>query len=317
MARESRLSRRLGSGLRHVSTHNVVTVSAASVLPTTRQGWLHLLRQLGVRPSKGLGQNFLFERGVVDRLVQAAGIDDDDVVVEIGPGLGILTEELVRRARDVIAVELDSRLALHLRQTFAGSANFRVVEADALELDLGGYLPPDQAFLVAANLPYSSATAIIRHLLEQPRRPRSLAVMVQREVAERIAAEPPNMTILGIATRFYTVPRIAFTVPPDVFLPPPNVESAVVVLNVRQDLPLEPALRPLFFRIVNAGFRQRRKQLANTLAAELDLPKPDTIRWLTNNEIAPDRRAQTLALDEWLTLTQRAPDELIATAQAP
>jgi 16S rRNA (adenine1518-N6/adenine1519-N6)-dimethyltransferase len=271
-----------------------------------------LLRHLGVRPSKGLGQNFLVERGACQRLVSAAGIEGDDFVVEIGPGLGILTEELLARAHKVLAVELDARLATHLRQTFAQNDRLEVIEADALHLELDQHIPLDEPVTIAANLPYSSATAIIRHLLEQRRRPRRLAVMVQREVAERITAEPPDMTILGVATRFYSDPRMAFVVPPDVFVPPPKVESAVVVLDVHDQLPLPESMQARFFQIVNAGFRQRRKQLANTLAAELRLPKPAVLQWLSAAGITGDRRAQTLTLDEWLTLAADIPDNLIS-----
>lgn len=293
-------------------TPSVATTSAPSVLPTSRQGWLGLLRHLGVRPSKGLGQNFLLERGICQRLVSAAGIERDDFVVEIGPGLGILTEELLDRAHKVLAVELDTRLATHLRHTFAQHDRLEIIEADALDLELDQHVPPDTPVTVAANLPYSSATAIIRHLLEQRRRPRRMAVMVQREVAERISAEPPNMTILGVATRFYSDPHMAFIVPPDVFVPPPKVESAVVILDVRDRLPLPESMQPRFFRIVNAGFRQRRKQVANTLAAELVLPKPAVLQWLGAVGIAGDRRAQTLTLDEWLALASDIPDYLIS-----
>ena len=281
--------------------------TAASPLPTSRRDWVALLDRLGVRPSKGLGQNFLYERGVVQKMVKSAGIDRDDLVLEIGPGLGILTDELLQRAGSVVAVELDRRLAAHLRSAFADRPNFELVEGNALATDLDQILPPGRPFKVAANLPYAVASAVLRHLLESPRRPERLALMLQLEVAERLVARPPDLTILGVATRFFAEPRIAFRVPPTVFIPPPKVESAVVLLDVRPRPPLPEESHPRFFRIVNAGFRQKRKQVANSLAAELDVSKEIVTEWLRSAGIDPMRRAQTLDIDEWVALTRLAP----------
>lgn len=282
----------------------------SSCLPTTIDGWRSLLKTLDIRPSKGLGQHFLFERGIIDRIIRTAGISSDDIVVEIGPGLGILTESLLDHASRVYAVELDRRLAEHLRRTFGECERLQTIEDDALDVDFEDVLPPDQAFDVVANLPYSSGTAILRRLLEQPRRPRRVTVMVQREVAERIAADPPDMTILGIATRFYATPRVAFKVPPSVFIPPPKVESAVLVLDINPILPLPSDQHARFFRVLHAGFHQKRKQLVNTLSDGLGLPKPEVAAWLVKSDVAPDRRPQTLSLEEWLILVRRAPENL-------
>ncbi len=286
--------------------------AVADHLPTSRRDWSALLDRLGVRPSKGLGQHFLFERGVVQRMVRQAGIGPADRVLEIGPGLGILTSELLLRAGSVTAVELDHRLAEHLRRTFADEPRFRLVEGNALHLATDDLIPPGEPFQVAANLPYAVGSAVLRHLVEQPQRPHRLTVMLQMEVAQRLTARPPEMSVLAVATQFYAEPRIAFAVPPSVFLPPPTVESAVVILDVRPELPLPESEHRGFFRIVNAGFRQKRKQVANSLAAELRLPKSTTTAWLTAAGIDPMRRAQTLSVDEWLALTQTAPPEILA-----
>jgi 16S rRNA (adenine1518-N6/adenine1519-N6)-dimethyltransferase len=283
----------------------------APALPTSRRDWAALLDRLGVRPSKGLGQHFLFERGVVQRLVRAAGIGRDDLVLEVGPGLGILTEELVQRAGVVVAIELDGRLAAYLRAAFAAAPNFRLVEGDALELAIDDLIPADRDYVVAANLPYAVASAVIRHVLEAPHRPRRLAVMIQMEVAERLVARPPKMSVLGVATQFYAETRIAFGVPPTVFLPPPSVESAVVLLDVRRELPLPEAEHARFFAVVNAGFRHKRKQVANSLMMELALPREAITTWLAAAEIDPMRRAQTLSVDEWVTLTRAAPPAVV------
>jgi 16S rRNA (adenine1518-N6/adenine1519-N6)-dimethyltransferase len=285
-----------------------MSAPAAAALPTSRRDWAALLARLGVRPSKGLGQHFLFERGVVQRMVRSAGIGPEDLVLEVGPGLGILTSELLRRARAVTAIELDRRLAEHLRGVFGEDPRFRLVEGDALQIATAEVIPPGEPFVVAANLPYAVATAVLRHLLEQEPRPRRLALMVQKEVAERIAAEPPAMTILGVAAQFYAEPRIAFEVSPSVFLPPPKVESAVVLLETMAEPPLPEGEQARFFRVVNAGFRQKRKQVANSLAAELGLEKGAVVRWLREAGVDPMRRAQTLSVEEWVTLARSAPE---------
>jgi 16S rRNA (adenine1518-N6/adenine1519-N6)-dimethyltransferase len=279
-------------------------------LPTSRHGWQVLLDRLGIRPSKGLGQNFLFERGVVQRMVRALDVGEDDFVLEVGPGLGILTEELLQYAGAVTAIELDRRLADHLRETFGNCPGFRLVEGDALSVDLSALIAPDRPYLVAANLPYSVGTAVLRRLLETPHRPERLALMVQREVAERLVAGPPKMTVVGVATQFYTEPRLAFFVPPTVFIPPPKVESAVVVLETRLHLPLPEVNHRQFFSVVNAGFRHKRKQIANSLADELGMPKPEVVAWLSAAGIDPSRRAESLSVPEWVALTKTAPATL-------
>jgi 16S rRNA (adenine1518-N6/adenine1519-N6)-dimethyltransferase len=276
-------------------------------LPASRRDWSALLSQLGIRPSKGLGQHFLFERGIVQRMVRQAGVGPDDTVLEVGPGLGILTSELLLRAGKVVAIERDRQLVEYLEQTFGDVPHFRLVAGDALTVPIGDLFPPERDYSVVANLPYSAGSAIVRHLLEQPRRPTRLTVMLQLEVAERMVAQPPAMSVLGVATQFYTTARIAFHVPPPVFIPPPTVESAVAILDARPELPLPAASHVTFFRIVNAGFRQRRKQVANSLAAELKLSKPEVTAWLDQAGIDPMRRAQTLTVDDWVRLTQSAP----------
>ena len=275
-------------------------------LPSSRREWMALMAELGIRPSKGLGQHFLFERGIVQKMVRVAGIRPDDTVLEVGPGLGILTSELLRAAKRVVAVELDRTLAEHLRRAFGDDPRFSLVEGDALRLAVADLVPPPTPYGVAANLPYSVGSAVLRHLLEAPHPPERLTVMLQLEVAERLTARPPEMSVLAVAVQFYAEGRVAFRVPPGVFIPPPTVESAVVVLDVRPP-PLPPGDRPRFFRIVNAGFRQKRKQVANSLAAELALPKDEVVAWLGSVGIDPMRRAQTLSVEEWVALTRAAP----------
>ncbi len=287
-------------------------INPVTRIPASRREWNRLMAGLGIRPNKGLGQHFLFERGIVERMVRQAGVDSDDYVLEIGPGLGILTSELIRKSHAVVAVELDHSLIAHLRTAFGDIPRFELVEGNSLHLSNDDLIPAGEPFDVVANLPYSVGTAILRHLLEQPRKPRRITVMLQKEVAERLVAQPPDMSILGVATQFFADPHLAFEVEPAVFIPPPNVESAVVILDVRDDPLLPPELQPLFFKIVNAGFRQKRKQVANAIADVLQLPKPSIAAWLIAANIDPMRRAETLTVAEWVTLTTSAPPDVAA-----
>ncbi|MFN8592722.1 MAG: 16S rRNA (adenine(1518)-N(6)/adenine(1519)-N(6))-dimethyltransferase RsmA [Thermomicrobiales bacterium] len=293
-------------------TDSVLPQNPSERIPASRRDWTRLMSDLQIRPNKGLGQHFLFERGIVERMVRVAGVTSSDTVVEIGPGLGILTSELLRKAGHVVAIELDRNLAAHLRRTFGDLPNLTLVENNVMSVDLDLFLPPSGPYDVVANLPYSLGSAILRHLLESPRPPRRLTIMLQKEVAERVVASPPDMSILAVATQFYAKPYIAFDVSPTVFIPPPKVESAVLTLEVHKQPPLPQRFHPLFFRIVTAGFRQKRKQVANSIADVLRLPKTDVSQWLELAGIDPMRRAETLAVADWVRLTETAPAAVTA-----
>jgi 16S rRNA (adenine1518-N6/adenine1519-N6)-dimethyltransferase len=261
--------------------------------------WRQRLEALGLSPSKALGQNFLHDRAIVRRIADSAGVEPDDVVLEIGPGLGILTEELAVRAARVVAVELDAQLAAYLPGVMP--SNVQIIEADALEID-----PPriaGSSYVVVANLPYSSGTAIVRRLQEAVPPPRSLTVMLQREVAERMAAKPPGMSILAVAVQFYGAPRILFRVGGGAFVPPPRVESAVIRIESHPPpLPLES--HGEFFRLVTAGFGQRRKQISNALSAGLFLPRDAVQAALERAGIPAAERAERLTVEDWVRLFQ-------------
>ena len=282
--------------------------AAGRVLPHTISEWQRLLADLEVRPSTGLGQHFLFERGVVDRIARAAEIERSDRVLEIGPGLGILTEALLARAGQVTAIEYDRRLADHLLRTFGRDPRFRLIVGDALQVSIDEIYAPDEPFSVVANLPYSVGSAVLKRLLDHPHRPRRLVVMVQREVAERLAAAPGDLTVLGVAAQFYATVAILFDVAPSVFMPPPTVVSAVVRLDVHPSLPLTEHEIPEFFRIVRAGFNQKRKHVANSIAARFALDKATVGAWFGAAGIDPERRAQTLTIGDWVNLRRHAPE---------
>lgn len=256
-----------------------------------------ILRHLGRSPSKALGQHFLHDQNVVRRIASLAAVGDQDTVVEVGPGLGILTAELARRARRVIAIEKDLELATWLAEV--APANVEIVNADALQLD------PDQLptppYKVVANLPYNVGNAIIRRFLEAERSPTAMTVMVQREVASRIIAEPPNMSILAVAVRFFGDPRFGFRVGRGAFIPPPNVDSSVIRIELH-----EPALPRAewqsFFDLMRGGFGQRRKQLVNTLAESAGVSKDKIRANLTKIGLSPQARPEELSLEQWVDL---------------
>lgn len=254
-----------------------------------------ILRSLGISPRKGLGQNFLHDAGVVRRIVESARLPSDATVVEIGPGLGILTSQLAIVARQVLAIEKDATLASHLRATMPD--NVSVIESDALAFDFREY--SGQPAHVVANLPYNVGNAILRRLLETVPPFESITVMVQREVAERIVASPPDMSLLAVAVQFFGSARVVMRVGKGAFLPPPNVESAVIYVATHQPpLPAEQWLQ--FFDVVRAGFSTRRKQLVNTLSTGLGMTKDEIVQALQATSISPSARAETLSVMDWV-----------------
>lgn len=246
-----------------------------------------------------MGQNFLHENGVVRHIAQVAEIQSDELVVEVGPGLGVLTRQLSDQAGRVVAVELDRRLAEYLRGL--NLPNTDIVEADILQVDLRA-LTGGQHYVVVANLPYSVAAATITYLLESAARPSRIIVMVQREVAERIVANPPHMSLLSVGVQLFGTPRIMFTIGPGAFVPAPKVDSAVIKIDVFDEIPISDLERTAFFRLVKAGFKQKRKQLANAISAALAIAKDDAEASLNAAGIDPTRRAQTLSIDDWIRL---------------
>ncbi len=257
-----------------------------------------LLRQFNLHPDKSLGQNFLADEGALAMGAAAAVAGPDETVLEIGPGLGSLTRHLAVAARRVVAVELDEGLLPALREVLRPHPNVEVVHGDILNLSpraLG--LPP--GYKVAANIPYYITSAVIRHLLEAEARPGRIVLTVQREVAERICAQPGEMSLLAVSVQFYSVPRILARIPAGAFYPRPNVESAVVRLDVLLHWAVDVGDSETFFRVVKAGFSQKRKQLRNALSGGLHLSGDQVGAWLARAGVDPRRRAETLALEEW------------------
>jgi 16S rRNA (adenine1518-N6/adenine1519-N6)-dimethyltransferase len=274
-----------------------------------------LMRRFGVNPKQSLAQNFLMDAEQLARIAAAAALTATDTVLEIGPGLGSLTQYLAAQAGRVVAVELDDRLIEMLRSHFGTQPHVQVVHGDILTLEPGTVVRADDsdapvAYKVVANLPYYITSAVLRHLLEADHRPTQIVVLVQKEVAERICAAPGDLSLLAVSVQFYAEPTLVHHVPASAFHPAPKVDSAVLRLAVRPH-PAVPDVNPAaFFRVARAGFSQKRKQLANTLSAGLHLPKADLITTLTDLGINPTRRAETLTLAEWGILTRALPANL-------
>ena len=254
------------------------------------------------RPSRALGQHFLLDQEVADRILEAGDLQPTDLVVEIGPGRGALTAKLVQRAGRVVAVEVDARLSEALPHQMGEPQNLQVVCDDARSCDYNSLAPTGVPWKVIANLPFYAANPIVRRLLEEEPRPELLVVMVQLEVGHSMVAPPGKMNFLSLAVQFYGDASLVCTVPPSAFRPSPKVHSAVVRIDVRPSPLLSPEEAPAFFKLAKAAFAAPRKQLHNALSRGLNIAPSEGLRILERGSIDPMRRPGTLALDEWVTL---------------
>lgn len=264
-----------------------------------------LLRQAGLRPNKRLGQNFLMDSAALDKVIQAADLHKEDVVLEVGAGLGSLTRLLAVHACRVTAVEVDEHLFRLLTEIMSIYPNVHLVQGDILKLDpvelTAGDLGESHKgnYIVAANIPYYITSAVIRHLLEARRQPDRMVLTIQREVAERLCAKPGEMSLLSLSVQVYGQPKITAQIPAGAFYPVPQVDSSVVQITCF-DEPLIPRHQlKLFFRLAKAGFSQKRKTLRNALAGGLHLSPQQAGDILQSAAIDPQRRAETLSLAEW------------------
>ncbi|MBI4180470.1 MAG: 16S rRNA (adenine(1518)-N(6)/adenine(1519)-N(6))-dimethyltransferase RsmA [Chloroflexi bacterium] len=267
-----------------------------------------LLRSSGLRARKGLGQHFLIDEEVLRLIITAAQLTPADVVLEIGPGLGVLTRELASRAGWVIAVELDDKLAAMLRETLASFKNVTIINKDVLKTEPADLFEetktqfPSRNYKVVANLPYYITSPVLRHFLEASLKPQSMVIMVQKEVAEEITAKPGRMSLLSISVQLYGEPTIISDVPARCFFPAPKVDSAILKVTPYPQPAIDVADTESFFTLVRAGFSASRKQIANSLAHGLGVSKPEALSLLAGANIMPQRRAETLSLEEWASL---------------
>ncbi|MBM3151355.1 MAG: ribosomal RNA small subunit methyltransferase A [Chloroflexi bacterium] len=253
-----------------------------------------------MRPSRGLGQNFLRDEKTLQQIVRFAGISSGDAVLEVGPGLGSLTRYLALAARTVTAVELDRGLFPALEATLAPYHNVRLVEGDILEL-IPASLVDGAAYLVVANIPYYITSAILRHLLESEPRPRRITLTVQAEVADRICAVPGDLSLLALGVQVYGKPEALMHIPAGSFFPPPKVDSALVGIEIHPQPLILASQMKAFFHLARAGFGQKRKTLRNSLSTAM--PRPVVESALAAAGIDPQRRAETLSIDEWRNVT--------------
>lgn len=272
-----------------------------------------LLGRHGFRARKRFGQNFLVDRNIVDRILDAAGIREGDPVLEIGPGVGTLTQAIAARGANVVAVEVDRDLIAILEEVLEGSSNVRIVNADILSLDLSQFLTDhfgDEKAKVVGNLPYYITSPIITQVLAARERIESLVLMVQKEVAERLHASPSTRDFgsMSVFVQFYAEVEIAAHVSKNVFMPSPDVSSAIVRLIPRSAPPVDVPSEDLFFDVVHCGFGKRRKTLLNSLAdcQALGLSRERVARVLLDAGIDPSRRAETLSLEEFARIARMA-----------
>lgn len=262
-----------------------------------------LLKQFGLRPRVGLGQNFLLDNLALQAIVRAASLRTSDDVLEIGPGLGNLTRYLALAAHHVTAVELDQDLFPALETVVAPYKNVRLVRGDILKLDPTGLMDrPD--YLVVANIPYYITSAVLRHLLESGGRPFRLVLTMQEQVAQRICARPGKMSLLALSVQVYGTPEIVAYIPAEAFFPAPKVDSAVLRVEILPEPRIPTGLMDIFFTLIKAGFSQKRKTLRNSLSGGLGIAAAEAEKLLAAAGIDPIRRAETLTLEEWGNLCQ-------------
>jgi 16S rRNA (adenine1518-N6/adenine1519-N6)-dimethyltransferase len=270
------------------------------------------LQALDLRPTRGMGQNFLIDAEALQAIVAAAELDSGDLVIEVGPGLGVLTWELLGRVARVIAVELDRRLAARLTAELPTS-ELTIVQSDVLRVtpaDLLASMPDDRptpAYKLVANLPYAITAPVLRHFLEAAPSPRLSVVLVQWEVAERICAEPGRLSMLAHAVQYYARPEIVARVPAASFWPRPEVDSAILRMRPHPEPPVDAGEPQALFRLIKAAFLQPRKQLANALPTGMNalgsrVERSHVVAALERAAVAPSRRAETVTLAEWAAI---------------
>jgi 16S rRNA (adenine1518-N6/adenine1519-N6)-dimethyltransferase len=260
----------------------------------------HLLKFYNIWSKKSLGQNFLIDKNVLEKIIKVADLSKKDTVLEIGPGLGVLTCELCQKAGNVTAVEKDEKLVEVLKRTCKDFKNLKIIKGDVLPAT--SYQLPADNYKIVANLPYNITAPVIRKFLESENKPKLMILLVQKEVAEKITSLPPGMNILACAVQFYGRPKMIDYVSAESFWPKPKVDSAILkITNIKPQLP-EVSDSKTFFRIIKAGFSARRKKLKNSLAGGLHLPKEKAEDYIKKAKIDSNSRAEELSLANWQSL---------------
>ena len=263
-----------------------------------------ILEKYEVKPSKSLGQNFLIDKNILNKIILAGNLTKEDVVLEVGPGVGTLTCELAKSAGKVIAIEKDHDMINILAETLKDFNNVHIIEGDALSLNPIPYTL-DHKYKLIANIPYYLTSHLIRTFLEAENPPQEIVLLIQKEVAQRICAKPPEMSLLAVSVQFYAQAKIISYVSKNCFLPAPKVDSAIIRITPHKNdrLPMSIGFTPKeFFKIVKAGFSHPRKQLANNFCSALKLERTAVEGWLLKNNIKTTQRAETLSVGDWQNL---------------
>lgn len=259
-----------------------------------------LLNKYGAYSTKKLGQNFLTDRTVLRKLIKAANVGKEDIVLEIGPGIGNLTQELAQKAKKIIAVEKDASMVEILQETTKNLKNIEIIKGDVLKIKNSRLKIKN--FKLVANIPYYLTSRLLRLFLESKKSPHLMVLIVQKEVAQRICAKPPQMNLLAVSVQFYAQPKIISFVAKKAFWPEPKVDGAIIRLKIKKWRPRID--KGLFFKIVKAGFSQPRKQVCNNISRVLKFKKYKVKSWLLKNNIQPQQRAETLTVEDWKKLTK-------------
>ena len=266
-----------------------------------------ICRAYNINPSRQKGQNFLINPEIIEKIIQAADLKKSDTVLEVGPGLGILTEELVKRVKKVISVELDKKLFDFLKVKFAGVSNLELINADILRSPVTGHRLP--VYKIVSNLPYNITSHFLRKFLTAKNRPAGMTLLIQKEVAQRICAPVGQMSLLALSVQFYGQPKIIDFVKRDNFWPTPEVDSAILTISkIKNQQAVDNYLagvnEEFFWRVIKISFSAKRKQIHNNLAAGLHLPDEEIKKMLKKANFDPKIRAQNLSLADWLALVK-------------
>lgn len=262
----------------------------------------------GIKPIKGLGQNFLIDKQAIKKVIKTADLRPKDIILEIGPGTGVLTQEIAKTVKKVIAVEKDPKMCEILKQVLRDFKNVKIVPADILKILNSKFLILNSKYKVVASLPFYITSPVIRKFLEAKNPPKEIILIIQKEVAQRICARPPQMSILAVSVQFYAKPKIISYISKKSFWPQPKVDSAIIKITPHQKYKKVNSKR--FFGIVKAGFSHPRKQLANNLVKGLALSRANGLKLdrkeinglLLKNNIQPSQRAETLCIEDWINL---------------
>ncbi len=264
----------------------------------------NLLKKYGARAEKYLGQHFILSEKALAQMISAAEIKKNDIIIEIGPGLGALTQELVKTKSKIIAVEKDPLMINILKETMTNYKNVKIIEADARKISIPDIDIDRYSHKIVANLPYNVATFLIHKWLEEKKSPELMVLMVQKEVAQRICSKPPHMNLLAVSIQFYADAKIIDYVPAGAFWPKPKVDSAIIKIIPKKS-PLTPAQSHAFFEVVKAGFSQPRKQLIGNLIKNLKISREKLLKIFKDLNISEQARAENLSLEQWLNFVDK------------